>query len=390
VVDMKSQFAVAVLSFGVISSNVALAFGLTSSEPAPASSPGSSREYVRVAGQRLIAAGDREFRIRAIGAGSLSADPIEDDYERIAQLKFNAVTVMLSYQRLYNEAKPGEYLESGWQRLDAHLALARKYGLYLILEMADVEGAQFVPSKGQAVDYRVWIEPELQEKFCKLWEAIATHYKNAPEILGYGVLCEPVVAGTRQQWIDLASKAAARIRNVDKNHILFMERIYGGFSTRREMSGVDLNPERSFFLIPDSNVVYQFYFFERDEYTHQHAPWREDRDADLRYPAPKFEIVYREALNDRGRILLFDRNYLSFYLTRQLDFGRKHKMPMFVWDFGLLKNCFHEKGGLQWLQDTRELFDRHQLHWSYVAYRDDDFGINYHSDALRVLAPSGG
>src|SRR5438552_4765348 len=94
---MKSQFAVAVLSFGVISSNVALAFGLTSSEPAPASSPGSSREYVRVAGQRLIAAGDREFRIRAIGAGSLSADPIEDDYERIAQLKFNAVTVMLSY-----------------------------------------------------------------------------------------------------------------------------------------------------------------------------------------------------------------------------------------------------------------------------------------------------
>jgi len=100
------------------------------------------------------------------------------------------------------------------------------------------------------------------------------------------------------------------------------------------MSGVDLNPERSFFLIPDSNVVYQFYFFERDEYTHQHAPWREDRDADLRYPAPKFEIVYREALNDRGRILLFDRNYLSFYLTRQLDFGRKHKMPMFVWDFG--------------------------------------------------------
>jgi len=88
VVDMKSQFAVDVLSFGVISSNVALAFGLTSSEPAPASSPGSSREYVRVAGQRLIAAGDREFRIRAIGAGSLSADPIEDDYERIAQLKF--------------------------------------------------------------------------------------------------------------------------------------------------------------------------------------------------------------------------------------------------------------------------------------------------------------
>ena len=387
---MKSQFAVALLSLAVATTNVALAFGLASSEPTPASSPVSSREYVRVAAQRLIAADDREFRIQAIGAGSLSADPIEDDYKRIAQLKFNAVTVMLSYRRFYNEAKPGEYLESGWKRLDAHLALARKYGLYLILQMAGVEGAQFVPTKGEAFDYRVWVEPELQERFCRLWEAIATRYKNVPEVLGYGIFCEPVVAGTRQQWIDLASKAAARIRNIDKNHILFIERIYGEFGTRREMSGVDLNPERSFFLIPDSNVVYQFYFFERDEYTHQHAPWREDRDADRRYPAPQFDIVYREALNDRGRILPFDKNYLSFYLRRQLDFGRKHKVPMFVWGFGLLKNCFHEKGGLQWLQDTRELFDKYQLHWSYIAYHDDDFGINDHSDALRVLAPSGG
>src|SRR5438128_2035062 len=194
---MKSQLAVSValLLITVVTSDISPAFALFSSEPAAAASPGSARGYIRVARQRLIAADGREFRIRAIGAGSLSADPIEDDYKQIAQLKFNAVTLMLGYRRFYNETNPGEYLQSGWKRLDAHLALARKYGLYLILQMAGVEGAQFVPSKGEAFDYRLWVEPELQERFCKLWEAIVTRYQNEPQVLGYGIFCEPVVAG---------------------------------------------------------------------------------------------------------------------------------------------------------------------------------------------------
>jgi hypothetical protein len=30
------------------------------------------------------------------------------------------------------------------------------------------------------------------------------------------------------------------------------------------MAGLDVAPERAFFVVPDSNLVYQFYFFERD------------------------------------------------------------------------------------------------------------------------------
>ena len=61
------------------------------------------------------------------------------------------------------------------------------------------------------------------------------------------------------------------------------------------MSGLDLSPERAFFLVADPNVIYQFYFFERDEYTHQHAPWREDRDKDA-------------ADGERGAALLMRQN----------------------------------------------------------------------------------
>jgi hypothetical protein len=321
-----------------------------------------------------------------MGTGSTASDPVEKDYEAIARLKFNSVTVFLGYNRFYDEAQPRKYDGVGWKRLDQHVALARKFGLRVILQMLSVEGAQFVPIKGEAFDYRIWVQPELQERFLKLWEAIAQRYKDEPQILGYGIFAEPVTSGTRQQWIDLANKTVARIRKVDNHHIIFVERLYGELGTRREMSGLDLKPERAFFLVPDPNVVYQFYFFERDEYTHQHAPWREDRNNDVHYPDPRFEIVYREAVNDRGRVLPFDKNYLKFYLERQLEFGAKHRVPMFVWSFGLMKNCFQGRGGMEWLRDTTALFREHNIDWSLGPYRDEDSGVSDDPEALKVLS----
>jgi Cellulase (glycosyl hydrolase family 5) len=353
---------------------------------AASSASESARDFIHVNGQRLVALGGGEFHIRAIGTGSTAADPSEKDYEEMARLKFNAVTVFLSYKRFYDQGEPDKFNGVGWKGIEQHVALARKFGLRVILQMLLIEGAQFVPSKGEAFDYRIWVQPQLQERLIKLWEAIAQRYKDEPQILGYGIFCEPVTAGTRQQWIDLANKAVARIRKIDDRHIIFVERLYGEFGTRREMAGLDLPPQRAFFLLPDPNIVYQFYFFERDEYTHQHAPWREDRNISVYYPDPRFEIVYREAVNDRGRVFSLDKNYLKFYLERQLEFGANNKVPMFVWSFGLMKNCFHGEGGLEWLRDTTSLFGEHKIDWSFGPYRDDDSGVSDNPEALQVLS----
>ena len=332
--------------------------------------------FVHVRGQHLVSPAGSDFTIHSMGVGSLDQEPVERDYADIAAMKLNTVTLTLDYRDFYLPEYPNEYLQEGWRRMDKHLALARKDGLFLILQMCGIEGAQFIPLKDKAFDYRIWVDPELQERFLRLWEKIAKRFQDEPQIIGYGIFCEPVTSGTSRQWIDLANKTVTRVRNIDKNHILFIERMYGEFGTRRELSGIDFSPERSFFLVPDANVVYQFYYFERDEYTHQQAPWREDRNQPLAYPDESFEIVYREALNDRGRVFHWDREYLDSYLDRQLDFGRKHNVPMFIWAFGLMKNCFHDKGGLQWLFDVTELFREHNANWSYSDYRDAAFGIS--------------
>ena len=381
------------LSWLVAGCVVLLRSGALVGAPCPASAVRSSDEsaggFIRVEGPLLRSPDGNEFRIRAIGAGSLGESPSEKDYAAIAALRLNAVTLILDHRQFYSPDAPTRFLATGWRRLDEHLEAARRHGLHVVLQMCGAEGDQSVPRKGAAFDYRLWVDAGLQERFLRLWDEIASRYANERQIIGYGILCEPVVAGTRKQWVDLATRAVSRIRAVDRNHVLFVERIYGEFGARREISGVDFDPEHAFFLVNDPNVVYQFYFFERDEYTHQRAPWREDRDRLLAYPDASFPIVYREAVNDRGRLFGWQREYLAFYLARQLEFGRRHNVPMFVWAFGLMKNCFQGQGGLRWLRDVLDLFEAQRLSWSYVDYREDAFGVSDNPDALRVLSDRG-
>jgi len=75
-------------------------------------------------------------------------------------------------------------------------------------------------------------------------------------------------------------------------------------------------------------------------------------------------------------------------LKRQLEFGAKHEVPMFVWAFGLMKNCFVGQGGLEWLRDTKSLFNDRHLYWSYAAYRDEDNGTSDNEPAQKILAGS--
>ena len=349
-----------------------------------------SGQFVKTQGSRLVVgASNRDIFLRGVAFTSRGPTPPEDrDYEDVANMHMNTVRLPLEYNFFYEPSSPESYRESIWKWLDAHIRLARKHQLYLILQMSEIEGAQFVPTKNAPFDYRIWEDAQLQARFVRLWQAIASRYKDEPQIIGYSLFCEPVVSGTVEQWSDLANRVVQAIRQVDPHHIVFVERIYGENRVRREMSGVDLPPERSFFLVKDDNAVYEFYFFERDEYTHQFASWRTDVQKSVRYPDANMKISYKEEPGGLQEIFQLDKNYLKFYLRRQLEFGRKHNVPMFVWGFGLMRNCFSDnKGGATWLKDVVDLLDAEQLHWTFDPYRDREFaGPVDNPDVKRILA----
>jgi hypothetical protein len=356
----------------------------------PCQAETQASEFIRAKGSRLVVGeNQKEIVLRGVVLFSPKMRGAEEkDYEDMAKLGINTVRLALSYKFFYEPSLPGSYKESAWKWLDRHIDLAHKHRLYLIFQFFDVEGAQFVPIKDVPFDYRIWNDAQLQDRFVRLWRAIAERYKDESRIVGYSLFCEPVVSKGVEEWAGLAQRTIKAIREVDHNHIVFVERIYGENRNRRELSGIDLPPERAFVLVEDKNVVYEFYFYERDEYTHQFASWRTDRGKAVGYPDAAMKINYKEQPGDVSGTFRFDKEYLRFYLRRQIEFGRTHNVPMFVCGFGALHTCFKDdRGGARWLQDVTGLFNAERLHWTLLAYREEDFAdAAGNSDVRQVLS----
>ena len=357
--------------------------------PTPTDTDTTSRstgDFIRTQDGKLIAGGVQDqVRLRGIAVYKSNRPPSTGEYEELAGLNVNTVRLAFSYRHFYDQGMPNVYKQSAWNWIDAHVALARKHEMWLILQNCGVEGAQFVPVKGVPFDYSIWNDTDLQSRFVNLWRAIAERYRDEPQIVGYSLFCEPVVAESKAQWQDLAQRTIDEIRQVDRNHVIFVDRIYGEAQVRREVSGVDFAPDDAFFSVNDDNVVYEFYYFERDEYTHQFASWRADVQEARVYPDENWIIHYREN-SGLERDLPFTRDYLEFYLRRQLEFGETQNAPMAVWGFGALKTCYRDdRGGLQWLNDVVDLFNETGVHWTLWGYYDKDFGINENKGAKGAL-----
>lgn len=352
----------------------------------------NEKDFIHCKNDKIIAGkGKKEVLLRGFYYSGFSyfspSIPVnieEKVYKGLAEMGLNTIRLSLSYHLFYDSDKPGVYKDSIWDWINKHIALAKKHDIYIILHLTQIEGAQFIPIPNMPYDFRIWEDKEIRNRFISLWVEIARRYYNEKHIAGYSIFCEPVCSKTISQWSDLADNTIREIRKFDQNHIIFLERSYGEFGTRRELTNEEIPVIDAFFKVKDKNVVYEFYFFETDEYTHQYASWRPELQKSAKYPDPDTIITF----NEKGRQIKefrFDKEYLDFYLQKQTEFGRVEKVPMTVWGFGLTNNCFTDQnGGLLWMKDVVELFNNHHLSWT-TYYNNPFFGIKDNTEVKRLL-----
>ncbi|MBL7697014.1 MAG: cellulase family glycosylhydrolase [Chitinophagaceae bacterium] len=187
----------------------------------------------------------------------------EADYQRLKDMHMNAVRFYLNYKTFESDNNPYSYKQTGWDWIDQNVAWAKKYGVFLILNMHYPQGGYQSAGTGDAL----WNVVENQNRLTALWAAIAKRYKDEPTIIGFGLVNEPIPVSSLQQWKDLAQRITTEIRKEDKNHIVFLERpIY-----------IKSNPPEdanlNFPMINDDNVVYEFHDYDPHPYTHQLFDW---------------------------------------------------------------------------------------------------------------------
>lgn len=151
----------------------------------------------------------------------------EGDIEKIASWGFNSIRLPFNYRLLTPEDQPGVFLEEGFQLMDEVLEWCKKNELYLILDMHCAPGGQNSAniSDADGIEARLWTEPENQTRTIEIWKKIAERYAEEEWIGGYDLINEPVLLSghSSSELRLLYMKITQAIREVDQNHIIFIE-----------------------------------------------------------------------------------------------------------------------------------------------------------------------
>lgn len=150
----------------------------------------------------------------------------EIDIKKIAEWGFNSIRLPFHYAILYDKTTD-QFREEGFQLLDRFLSWCKKYQLYVILDMHAAPGGQNADniSDSDGIEARLWTEPQNQDLTIKIWKEIARRYANEEWIIGYDILNEPVLpSGYSNAYLKaFYARTAVAIREVDPNHVLFIE-----------------------------------------------------------------------------------------------------------------------------------------------------------------------
>lgn len=258
----------------------------------------------------------------------------EKDFQHIAKLGFNCVRLPFHHGLI--ETKPYCYDRQGLGYIDRALSWARKYKLYVILDLHGAAGCQNQDWHCDSLGCSdLWQKRSYQRRTFALWKFLAHRYKDNPVVAGYDILNESVVDDAHALNA-FYKKAIKAIRSADKNHILFVEG--NKWATNIEcLADFD-----------DDNWALSIHFYHPIEFTFNLVP-------SLSYP-----FRYKETTWNKAMV----RRMVEVYAKE----ARRRKLPVLVGEFGVYNrdNHFNETS---YLKDTLSAFKKNGFHWTYWTYK---------------------
>ena len=157
-----------------------------------------------------------------------------DSYITVEDIRFikksglNSIRVPFNYRLFTPEEFPGLWKGPGFEMLDRVIGWCREEGLWVVLDMHCAPGGQTGDNIDDSWGYPFLFESEeSQRRFVDVWVEIARRYANETILIGYDLMNEPIahyfdVERLNPRLEPLYKRAVQAIREVDRNHIIFI------------------------------------------------------------------------------------------------------------------------------------------------------------------------
>ncbi len=255
-----------------------------------------------------------------------------EDIHYLKSIGMNSIRIPFNYRIFTNENYMGDNDASrGFKYLDKVIGWCKKENLYVLLDMHCAPGGQTGDNIDDGFAYPFLFESVESRKQCAdIWRSIADHYKKEKIIIGFDLLNEPIPHFFDKDKLNpllepVYKQITQAIREVDKNHILFL-------------GGAQWDSNFQPFGVPfDSKLVYTFH----------------------KYWTPPTREVIKE----------------------YVDFGNKFNVPIYCGETGENDDA--------WVETFRKMLDSVQIGWHFWPYKKLDntrgivtFSVPAHYDAL--------
>lgn len=299
------------------------------------------------------------------------------DLQRIKAEGFTYVRIPIGSPVLFQESNPGQLNPVYLPAVDAAVQNAINSGLAVVLDAFhnsndDLE-TKFATVSGYA------------GKLASYWKSVATYFSKYPtDKIFFEVFNEPHVASngtltlSKSWWWPVQEKCIQGIRQATINHYI----IAGAESWNSRYELVSNTPYQ------ESNIIYNFHFYDPFLFTHQGATWTgwspgmEARAV----PYPSSPAAVDSLVNAAGTqadlkqqlIWYGSQKYnidsLASWVKPVADWGKKYNVYVTCNEFGSYKLYCPRQSHLNWVHDMRTVLEQNNIGWAMWEY-DEGFGL---------------
>ena len=288
------------------------------------------------------------------------------DIALIKAMGFDHVRLSVNPQPMFRHGQadriPADYL--GY--LDSAVKMILDHGLAIIL---DVHPESDFKQKLATDDSFV-------EQFEDYWRQLARHYSTTnPDLVSFEILNEPEFHD-RYRWQGVQAKLAVAIREGAPLHTII---VAGAFwSSESELLFFD--PLR------DSNIIYNFHFYEPHIFTHQGATWSTNYVhylKELPYPSTPdnvqpVAVLLPDAVNRLQAIHYGLDQWNALRIEGEIGqvaaWAKRWNVSVTCNEFGVYRKAANPQDRAAWISDVRTTLEKHGIGWTMWDY-SGGFGV---------------